>query len=124
MIRQAIAGVALMVATNGHAATGERAFAEQMIERMRAAWSTLDLRVSERDPLIIEMTYEGAEESDDFELHTFYAVCAKATAEECDRFLDSMVSLATTMPPALEAENLRVVVRRRDYLDRVAHGNR
>lgn len=119
MIRQAIAGVALMVAASGQAATGEREFAEQMIERMRAAGSTLDLRVSERDPLIIEMTYEGAEESDDFALHTFYKVCAEASPEYCDRFLDGLVSLATTMPPALEADNLRVVVRRRDYLDRL-----
>jgi hypothetical protein len=119
MIRQAIAGMALMVAASGQAATGEREFAEQMIERMRAAGSTLDLRVSERDPLIIEMTYDGAEESDDFDLHTFYKVCAEASPEYCDRFLDSMVSLATTMPPALTAENLRVVVRQRDYLDRV-----
>lgn len=124
MIRQAIAGVALMVAANGQAANdrdagAERAFAEQMIERMRAAGSTLDLRVSERDPLVIEMTYEGAEQPDDFALHTFYAVCAEASAEYCDSFLDSMVSVATTMPPALTAESLRVVVRRSDYLDRL-----
>lgn len=120
MIRQAIAGVALMVSASGQAATGEREFAEQMIERMRAAGSTLDLRVSERDPLIIEMTYDGAEESDDFDLHTFYKVCAEASPEQCDRFLGSMVSLATSMPPALTAQNLRVVVRQRDYLDRLA----
>ena len=68
---------------------------------------------------MIEMTHEGAEESDDFALHTFYAVCAEASAEYCDSFLDSMVSVATTMPPALTADNLRVVVRQRDYLDRL-----
>lgn len=119
MIRQAIAGVALMVAASGQAATGEREFAEQMIERMRAAGSTLDLRVSERDPLVIEMSYEGAEESDDFSLHTFYKICAGSSDEYCDRFLNGMVALATTMPPALTAENLRVVVRQRDYLERL-----
>jgi len=37
MIRQAIAGIALMTAANGHAATGERVFAEQILERLRAA---------------------------------------------------------------------------------------
>lgn len=109
-----------MVAAGGQAATGEREFAEQMIERMRAAGSTLDLRISERDPLVIEMTHEGAEESDDFDLHTFYAICAEASAEYCDRFLDSMVSAATTIPPELTAESLRVVVRQRDYFDRLA----
>jgi hypothetical protein len=116
--------MALMVAANGQAATGERAFAEQMIERMRAAGSTLDLRVSERDPLIIEMSYDGAEESDDFDLHTFYKICAETSPEYCDRFLDSMVSLATITPPALVADNLRVVVRQRDYLDRLAAARR
>jgi hypothetical protein len=80
MIRRAIAGMALMMAASGQAATGEREFAEQVIERMRAGGSTLDLRVSERDPLIIEMTYDGAEESDDFDLYTFYKVCAEASA--------------------------------------------
>lgn len=119
MIRQAIAGVTLMVAADGHAATGEREFTEQMIERMRAAGSTLDLQVSERDQLVIEMTYGGAKEPDDFALHTFYAVCAEASAEYCDSFLDSMVSVATMMPPELTAESLRVVVRQRDYLARL-----
>src|SRR5690242_12074951 len=111
MVRQAIVGVALMVAASGQAAGGqaaggetakeEREFAEQMIERMRAAGSTLELRVSERDPLIIEMTYDGAEESDDFELRTSYELCAEATPEDCDRLLDGMVSLAATMPREL-----------------------
>jgi len=119
MIRWLIVGSALMLGTNCQAATGEREFAEQMLGRLRAAGSELDMRVSERDPLVIEMTYDGAEETADFDLHTFYAFCAEATAEECDTFLGNFVSLATTMPPAATAANLRVVVRQRDYLDRL-----
>jgi len=119
MIRWLIAGSALMIASVGHAAMSEREFAELLLERLRAAGSELDMRISERDPLVIEMTYDGAEETTDFDLHTFYAICAEATDEECDGFLGKMVSLATTAPPAATAANLRVVVRQRDYVDRL-----
>lgn len=127
MIRSAIAGMALMTGAGGAAASdqtaadagaaGERQFAERMLERMRAAGSRLDLRVSERDPLVIEVTYEGAREVTDFDLRTFHRFCTEATAEECEALLETFVSRAVGLPPAAVAANLRIVVRHRDYLE-------
>ena len=117
MIRQAIAGIALMTAANGHAATGEREFAEQMLERLRGEARSMELRVSADDPLALEMKHEGKWGDARINLHRFHAFCADATREDCEAVLANFVTRVTAPRPEPAAANLRVVVRNEGYLD-------
>jgi hypothetical protein len=117
MIRRVIAGVALMAATNGQAATGERAFAEQMIERLQAARSEIELRISGEDPLVIEMKHEGKWGDAEINLHRLFEFCRDAPAEECDAVLDNFAQRTTAPLPEPLAANLRVVVRNALYVE-------
>jgi len=119
MIRQAIAGIALMTAANGHAAAETREFAEQMLERLRAASPETEVRVSASDPLVIEMKQDGTWGDADINLHRLRAFCREASADECDTVLGNFAAMVTAKPPEPVAANLRVVVRQQDYLDRL-----
>ena len=96
MIRQAIAGIALMTAAGGHA-TDERDFAAAMRERLRAAAPDLETRLSASDPLVIEMKHEGRWGSARINLHRLHAFCADAAAEDCEAVLANFVRRTTCL---------------------------
>jgi hypothetical protein len=119
MIRQAIAGIALMTSANGHAAASERDFAAAMRERLRAAAPGIETRISASDPLVIEMKHEGQWGSARINLHRLHAFCAEAAAEDCEAVLANFVRRTTAPRPEPAVPALRVIVRNQLWLDRV-----
>jgi hypothetical protein len=117
MIRWLIAGVALMIASAGQAASSEREFTAGVLERLRAAMPEVEMRIRGDDPLVIELKYEKSWSDGEFNLHRVHALCEEIGAEECDAFLTQYVSVAAVAPPEPVAENLRVAVRHQGYLD-------
>ncbi len=116
MIRQAVAGMALMVAASGQAATGEREFAVGLLDRLQSVMPDIELRISPDDPLVIEMKGRRGWGESALDLRPVRAVCSRITAEECRAFLDDYVAAASSGPPEPVVENLRIVVRQTAYL--------
>jgi hypothetical protein len=119
MIRQAIAGLALMVSANGQAAAGEREFAAGLLGRLQSAMPDIELRISADDPLVIEMKGRHGWGDGELNLRPVHTLCSRITAEECGAFLDDYVAAASGERPEPVAENLRIVVRQADYLARL-----
>ena len=119
MIRWLVAGLALAIATTGHAAAGRSEFAARVLQRLQAAAPDMELRPSASDPLVIEIEDEGYWGEARINLHRLQAFCRKAPADECDAVLGNFVASVTAEPPEPIAANLRVVVRQQDYLDRL-----
>jgi hypothetical protein len=122
MIRQAIAGMALMTAANGYAANdqavvGERDFAAAMRERLRVAAPDLETRESASDPLVIEIKHEGEWGRARINLHRLHAFCGDAAAEDCEAVLANFVRRTTAPLPEPTSADLRVVVRNRFYVE-------
>ncbi len=117
MIRAMLMAFALLCPIACHAAPrSEKAFAADMLRRLRTAMPGKTLTSDPADPLAITVTGDGPPKLDQINLHNIHAACEHATAAECREEKAEFVA-ATALPMApITATDLRLVVRGADYV--------
>lgn len=93
----------------------ESAFAARMVKRLSAAYPQASFRSSRKDPLLVEVS--GAEWiATQIYLHRVFAYCETASAADCEAASQRMVAAVGSPPPTARPQNLRVIVRGKDYI--------
>ena len=109
--------MALLCGAAGHAAPrSEKAFAADMLRRLRTAMPGKSLTFDAVDPLAITIGRDGPPTLDRINLHNVYNACQHATAIECRRNKADFVSMVTHPMAPVTAAALRLVVRHADYV--------
>jgi hypothetical protein len=117
MIRATLLAIALLWPTACHAAPrSQKAFAADMLRRLRTAMPGKTLASDTADPLAITVDGDGPPKLDQINLHNIYAACEHATKVECRAYKAEFVSATASPMPPITAADLRLVVRNADYV--------
>lgn len=99
----------------------ERAFAEQAMAEIAAAFPDAKVSMAPDDPLQINIASEGQSDPKVVNLHRLHNYCRSLTPAECaaeqTRFIAVLAKTTGDIPP--EAKNLRVIVRDAEYMQYV-----
>lgn len=95
----------------------ERAFSEQALPEIVAAFPDATVAQEPGEPLQINITRKGEDEPVTINLHRVFGFCQTAPADQCDAELTAVIGVLAQAPEAIETEarTLRIIVRDAQY---------